>query len=178
MDFHCVGLRFLFCLITLISLVHKLEFYSLLLKGGEPSCSLLKSQQKGQVGGKFALFQCWQLRREGRHLPKGQLPYTGSQWDKSFHGQKEEATRRNSMVVFDSHLQFGHQWSNQCHLGCFRYSQSSVPGWVYFHLFEASSQNCGSLCHGYCLALMPLTSPPGGAFRIRQLTGCGSENCL
>ena len=26
---------------------------------------------------------------------------------------------RNSTVSSDSHLQFGHQWSDQCHLDCF-----------------------------------------------------------
>ena len=29
---------------------------------------------------------------------------------------------RNSTVISESHLQSGHQWSDQRHLGCFRYS--------------------------------------------------------
>ena len=29
---------------------------------------------------------------------------------------------RNSTVISESHLQSGHQWSDQSHLGCFRYS--------------------------------------------------------
>ena len=28
---------------------------------------------------------------------------------------------RNSTVISESHLQSGHQWSDQRHLGCFRY---------------------------------------------------------
>ena len=33
------------------------------------------------------------------------------------------------------------QWSDQCHLDCFKYSQSSVPGLVCSHFLEASSWN-------------------------------------
>ena len=47
-----------------------------------------------------------------------------------------------------------------------KYSQSSVPGSVCSHFLEASSQTCGSLCHGYSLVIMQLTSPPGGGFRF------------
>lgn len=71
----------------------------------------------------------------GCTLPKGQLPYTGSQWTKSWWTEGGGDTQKQHGRL-DSHLQFGHQWSNQCHLGCFRYSQSSVPGWVYFHLLS------------------------------------------
>ena len=41
-----------------------------------------------------------------------------------------------------------------------------VPGSVCSSFFEASSQNCGSLDHGYSLITMQLTSPPGGGFSI------------
>ena len=33
--------------------------------------------------------------------------------------QREGATRRNSTVSSDSHLEIRHQWSDQCHLFCF-----------------------------------------------------------
>ena len=33
-------------------------------------------------------------------------------------------------------------------------STTILPGLVCFHFFEASSQNCGSLCHGYNLVIM------------------------
>ena len=58
----------------------------------------------------------------------------------------------------DGHLEIGHWWSDQCHLDCFKYSESSVPGSVCSHFLEASSRNCGSLCHGYSLVIMLLTS--------------------
>ena len=48
--------------------------------------------------------------------------HTGSQWGKSFYRQKEGPTCRNSTVSSDSHLQIGHQWSDQCHLDCLRYN--------------------------------------------------------
>ena len=37
-----------------------------------------------------------------------------------------------------------------------KYSYSSVPGWVYSHFLEASSWNCGSLCHNYNLVIINL----------------------
>ena len=70
---------------------------------------------------------------------------------KCFYRQRERATCVNSTVSSDSHLPIGHQGPDQHHLGCFRYSESSVPGSVCFHVFEASSLNYGSLWHGYSL---------------------------
>ena len=72
----------------------------------------------------------------------------------------EGATCRNSTVSSGSHLEIGHQWSDQHHLGCSRDSSSIVPGSVCFHFFEATSRNCGSLCCGYSLVITQLTSPP------------------
>ena len=76
-------------------------------------------------------FACQQARRqdgggEGEHLSKSWLPppLTGG---KSFYRQKERVTCRNSMVSSDSHLEVGHQWSDQCQLDSFRYSLPSVP---------------------------------------------------
>ena len=47
-----------------------------------------------------------------------------------------------------------------------------------FAFLEASTQNCGSLCHGSILAIMWLTSPPGVLESIRQLTRYSSEYYL
>ena len=65
----------------------------------------------------------------------------------------ERATCRNNIVSSDNLLQIGHQWSDQCHLGYFKYSLSSVPGAVCYHCFEANSRYCGSLSHGYSLVI-------------------------
>ena len=82
-------------------------------------------------------------------------------------------------VSSDSHLQIGHGWSDQHHLDCFKYSQSAVPRLVCSRFSEANAWNCGSLCHGYSLLIMYLTSPPGGvSVSVRQLTGCSSEYYL
>lgn len=45
-------------------------------------------------------------------------------------------------------------WADQQHLDCFKYSLSLVPGLVCSHLFEAGSQNSGSLCHVHNLVIM------------------------
>ena len=47
-----------------------------------------------------------------------------------------------------------------------------------FAFLEAIIQKCGSLCHGYILAIMWLTSPPGVLESIRQLTRYSSEYYL
>ena len=107
--------------------------------------------------GKFALISeagSW----EGRPniSPKADSPPL--HWQpvgKSFCRQKERAACRNSTVNPDSHLQIGHWWSDQSHLGGFKYSYSSVPGFV-----ETSSQNRGNLCCGWCLVIVWLTSSP------------------
>ena len=71
-------------------------------------------------------------------------------------------------------------WSWSCsglikhHLDCFKYSWSSVPGSVCSRFFEASSQNCGSLCHGYRRRQwQPTPVPlPGKSYGRRSLVGC------
>ena len=87
---------------------------------------LLTAQKpiNSQVGGKESLlyFRCQQLREKGRHLFKSQLPPADNQWGKRFYRQNEGAICRNSTVSSDRHLQIGHQWSDQLHLDCFRYS--------------------------------------------------------
>ena len=57
-------------------------------------------------------------------------------------------------VSSDSHLETDHQLSDLHHLDHFKYSYSSVSGSVCSHFSEASSRNCGSLCHGSSLGIM------------------------
>ena len=57
----------------------------------------------------------------------GLLQFVGSQtvrhdWVTELTDWGAGATCRNSKVISDSHLQTGHQWSDQCHLDCFRYN--------------------------------------------------------
>ena len=91
----------------------------------------------------------------GGYLSKGHTPTPtpNKQGTKSFYRQKcEAATCRDSTSSnFSNSHQIGHQWSGQHHLGCFRYSESSVPGSICSHFFMAKSQNCGSSCPGYSL---------------------------
>ena len=98
---------------------------------------------------------------EGRLMSEGQLPTTDLSAGKSFsrgvsgvYRQRKGALCRNSTVCSDSHLDIGRQWSDQRHRDCFRYGESSVPGSVCSHFPEASSRNCGSLCHGYSLVVV------------------------
>ena len=140
----------------------------------------LKRQQIGQDGGKESLlyFRFWQLLGEGsRHLSKGQLPQPPPrEWGESFYRQRGAvAICRNSTVISNSHLQIGHQWSDQHHLDCFQYHYSSGPGSLCSHFFVANSWNCGNSCPGYGLVIVSLTSPPGVLVSVRQLTGYGSE---
>ena len=80
---------------------------------------------------------------EGRRLSKGQLPtpqpdHQGARAviDKG-RGLHAE-TAQSALTVI---LKLAMQWYDQYHLGCFRYSLSSVPWSVYSHFLEASSQN-------------------------------------
>ena len=54
--------------------------------------------------------------------PKASSPPHPQLVRKSFCRLREGATCRNSTVSSDSHLEIGHQWSDQCHLDCFKYS--------------------------------------------------------
>ena len=139
-------------------------------KGVWSGCSPLKSQQTGQVGGKESLlyFRCRQLVGRADVCPKADTSHCdqravavidriGGGWGWGL--------RVETAVSFDSHLETGHWWPDQHHLGCFRYSSFSAPGLVCFHLFEAGSRNCGSLSCGYSLVTMRLTFSTWG-FRI------------
>ena len=64
--------------------------------------------------------------REGGLLSSGRLPLTDSRQE--LFRWREAVTCRNSTVSSDSHLEVGHQQSDQCHQDCFRYSLSSLLG--------------------------------------------------
>ena len=61
----------------------------------------------------------------------------------SFCDEMRRLPCRNSTVILELVL----CWSDQHLLDCFRYSNSSVVGSVCARFLEASSQDCGSLCH-------------------------------
>ena len=67
-------------------------------------------------------------------------------WREGVHAE----TAQSAVTVI---LKLVMQWSDQCHLDCFKYSYALVPGSVCSHFLEASSRNCGSLSHGYGLAI-------------------------
>ena len=100
--------------------------------------------------------------REGGLLLKGKLPTDSG---KSFKGGlsgcvgQGRATRRTAHSALTVILWLVIRWwSDQHHLGCFTYSQSSVPGPFVFHFFESSSWDCGSLCRGCSRVIMQLAS--------------------
>ena len=96
-----------------------------LTEGTAFGCSPLKSQRTGQVGEKEQLQGSADICSEADfpHL----IPRTGIQWGKSFYKQKEGVICRNSAVSSDSHLQIGHQWSDQHHLGNLQFQGPFVP---------------------------------------------------
>ena len=124
-------------------------------------------------------FRCQQLGERGWqtsvHRPTPPPRQTGGE---SCYRQIESGRRyihAETTVSSDSQLQMGLRWSDQHHLGCFRYSQSSIPGPVCFHSSETSSGNCGSSCPGHSLLITQLTSSTRVSVSIRQLTRYGSE---
>ena len=76
------------------------------------------------------------------------------------------AACRDGTVSSNSHPEAGRRWSDQHHLGCFTYSWASVPWLVCSHFLEACPQNCSSICLGYSLLILWLTSPPAVDFQI------------
>ena len=66
----------------------------------------------------------WGRGRVADICPKADSPPPGNQLGKSSYRQSVggRAICRNSTVISDSHLQIGHQWSDQRHLGCSRCS--------------------------------------------------------
>ena len=65
--------------------------------------------------------------RKGRHLSKGWLPHWQS-GGKSLYRLREGVRCRNSTGSSDSRLEVGPHWSDQHHLGCFRYSYLQFQG--------------------------------------------------
>ena len=49
-------------------------------------------------------------------------PTTNGQLGKSFNRQMEGAIDNSSTVSSDSHLEIGPEWSDQHHIGCFKYN--------------------------------------------------------
>ena len=89
----------------------------------------LAAQYTGQVGGKENLlyFGCWQPGDGGTGWTSVQgptPPLPNKQGVRAFvdRGGQGGSTCRNSTVISNSHLQIDHQWSDQHHLDCFRYS--------------------------------------------------------
>ena len=99
----------------------------------------------GWQKGKFALFQMLATAsgEGGRNLFKGRHPSLDKQEDRLL--QADCGGGVLHVVLSNSHLQIGYQWSDQHHLECFRYSSSSAPGSSCSHFFAVNSQNCGSL---------------------------------
>ena len=58
-------------------------------------------------------------------------------------------TGRPGMLRFMRSQGVGHDWETELN-----WTESSIPGSISFHFFEAKSQNCGSLFHGYSLVIM------------------------
>lgn len=131
-----------------------------LLKVGS-SCLLLKSQQRGWDGGKENLLYsgCLQPRGKGRAdiCPKADYSPPTQAGGKSFYRQSEGASCRRAesdLTVILKSVICGLTSIILVILG----SQSSIPGSVCSHFFEASSQNCGGLYLGHGLFIMQLTS--------------------
>ena len=104
---------------------------------------------------------CWG-EGEGGHLSKGWLLLPWQWMDKNFYRQRERVICRNNRVSSDSHLEIGHRWSDQCHLDCFKYSYSSVPGLVCFHFSRSVLRTVAA----YVMATVrsSCSSLPGGIF--------------
>ena len=107
----------------------------------------------------FALFwmrQPWGVGGRVDTCPKTEFPPAPPHQSggKSFCRQREGANAETAQSALAVILKLIMRRCDQHHLDCFKYSQSSVPGLVCSHFLEASSQNCGSLCHGYSLVIM------------------------
>ena len=85
------------------------------------------SPLKHQVGAEESLIyfgcqQCWGERVNT--YPKADFPQL-LHWQsvgKSFYRLREGAPCRNSQWALNSHLETDHRWSDQCHIGCVKYS--------------------------------------------------------
>ena len=95
------------------------EFYYCYPKQGSTACCSKVNKEDRLVKRKvcFILDSGNQAGREDICLKADSpAPQSGHM---SFYRQREGATCRNHTVSSDSHLEIGHQWSNQSHLDCF-----------------------------------------------------------
>ena len=125
----------------------------------------------------------------GGHLSKGWLFLPYKQGVKAFIGRVyvcEEgggAACRNSIVISTGHLQIGHQWSHQYHLGCFKFSSVHLLSCVQLFAtpWTATCQASLSITNSESLLKLmsvksvmpsnPLSSPSPPAFNISQHQG-------
>ena len=143
--------------------------WSLLLNPGPLLASLKPIKRPGWWKGKFALFWMLATLGEGRveACPKASSPISQSV-GKKFYRWREGATCRNSTVSSDSHLEVGHPWSDQHHLGCL--------GSVCFHFLRPVVQIVELM--SWLQSGHPVINSfhlVGVLVSIRQLTGYGSE---
>ena len=89
---------------------------------------------------------------------------------KTFYQQREGVTHRNSTVSSDSHQEIGHWWSDPCNLDCFSTANLQFQGW-FVSLYLRPILRTVAACHGYKMAIVWFTSPPGVSVSIRQVTG-------
>ena len=86
--------------------------------------------------------------------PKATCPPPTSRGLRTFPGGERELSAETAESALTVVLKLAMWWSDKCHLDCFRFSESSAPGSVSFCFLEATSENCGGLCHGCRLAIM------------------------
>ena len=109
---------------------------------------------------KIALSQRTATWGEGGPVAKDQLS-TDHQWVVAFKGKFQgcisgqkrlhtEIAQSTLSVILKSIMQL----SDQHHLDCSKYIQSSAPGLVCSHFSEVNSLNCGSVCQGNNLVIM------------------------
>ena len=104
--------------------------------------------------------------------PKASSPISQSV-GKKFYRWREGATCRNSSVSSDRHLEVGHPWSDQHHLGClgsvcFHFLRPVVQIVELMSWLQSGWSSCSLLLHlvGVLVSIR------------RQLTGYGSEYYL
>ena len=120
-------------------------------------CSLLKNQKEARLVERKVCFildaGSWGWGKGGR-LSKGRLPPSYNQPARAFIDGGRGLHAGTAQSALTGVLKLVTWWSHQRHLGCCKYSYSSVPGSVCSHFLEANSWNCGSLGHGYSLVIM------------------------
>ena len=94
-------------------------------------CLPLKSQQRGQVGGKESLLYFgFQQLGQGEDIGVGvyacpvvnSQPHTYNQWARAFIGRGRWLYAETAQSALTVILKLVMWWSDQCHLDCFRYS--------------------------------------------------------